>query len=261
MAASNANEVAATGKAWFWQDWGLVARLMVAVGFAVVAGGLMQSALLVIEGASDNNTRLERDMTEVLNYLAPIVADQALTGDYAAIEQTLKKQVTRTEILGLWWTDNAGRTLRAQDPGDARIAPGWFSAIIGIKVSDNSKVDVVAGGVSYGVLHGRMSPVHAENRLWRQFVKQLQIVAATLFLMLQFIWLIFRGNLGTLRDLAAGANRFSQGDHKVRITCPKVRLRCGWRRTPLTTWPPTPRHLLTSLSQSESKKPAAGDDR
>ena len=55
-------------------------------------------------------------------------------------------------------------------------------------------------------------PVKAHNRLWLQFVKQLQIVAVTLFLMLQFIWLIFRGNLGTLRMLAEGANRFSQGD-------------------------------------------------
>ena len=36
-------------KRWFWSDWGLVARLMVAVGIAVVAGGLMQSALLVVE--------------------------------------------------------------------------------------------------------------------------------------------------------------------------------------------------------------------
>ena len=47
--------------------------------------------------------------------------------------------------------------------------------------------------------------------------EQVQIVAVTLFLMLQFIWLIFRGNLGTLRMLAEGANRFSQGDHAVRI--------------------------------------------
>src|SRR5262249_57070814 len=59
--------------------------------------------------------------------------------------------------------------------------------------------------------------VTPHTRLWQQFVKQLQIVAVTLFLMLQFIWLIFRGNLGTLRMLAVGANRFSQGDHAVRI--------------------------------------------
>ena len=106
---SVSDEALGTEKPWyaFWAEWGLVARLMVAVGTAVVVGGVMQSALLVIEGASDHNVRLQRDMTEVLNYLAPIVADQALTGDYAAIEQTLKKQVTRTEIQRLWWSDPA----------------------------------------------------------------------------------------------------------------------------------------------------------
>jgi PAS domain S-box-containing protein len=252
MADSNEIEQPRAGKRWFWEDWGLVARLMAAVGVAVVAGGLMQSALLVVEGASDNNARLERDIAEVLNYLAPIVADQALVGDYAAIEQTLKKQVTRTEISGLWWTDPAGRTLRAQDPSDPRTAPGWFSGLIGIKVSDDNQVDVVAGGVSYGKLHGRMSPVHAENRLWKQFVKQLQIVAATLFLMLQFIWLIFRGNLGTLRNLANGANRFSQGDHAVRIPsegAPEVRLAADAFNNMATNT----ETLLTSLSKSESK--------
>ena len=255
MAAPNAIEdKAPTVKPWyaFWADWGLVARLMAAVGFAVVAGGFMQSALLVIEGASDHNVRLERDMTEVLNYLAPIVADHALTGDYAAIEQTLKKQVKRLEIENLWWTDPAGRALRAQDVTDPRIAPAWFCAVIGIKVADDTQVDVVAGGVSYGKLHGRMSPIHAQNGLWKQFVKQLQIVAATLFLMLQFIWLIFRGNLGTLRELAAGANRFSQGDHAVRIAsegAPEVRLAADAFNNMATNT----ETLLASLGQSESK--------
>lgn len=236
----------------FWSEWGLVARLMMAVGTAVVVGGLMQSALLVVEGAKDNNLRLERDLKEVLSYLAPIVADQALTGDYAAIEQTLKKQVKRTEMQGLWWTDTAGRTLRASDPVDVRSAPAWFSAVIGVEVATDTAVDVTAGGVSYGKLHGQMSPIHAQNALWRQFVKQLQIVAATLFLMLQFIWLIFRGNLGTLRNLAAGANRFSQGDHKVRIVsegAPEVRLAAD----AFNNMANNTETLLSSLSESEAK--------
>jgi two-component system, sensor histidine kinase and response regulator len=236
----------------FWSDWGLVPRLMLAVGFAVVAGGFMQSALLVVEGASDSNERLKRDVSEVLRYLAPVVADQALVGDYAAIEQTLKKQVNRSEIIRLWWTDPGGRVLSAEDKVPKSPAPGWFSKVISIEAPDGTEAEVSAGGVSYGKLQARMTTVHAETRLWQQFVKQLQIVAATLFLMLQFIWLIFRGNLGTLRDLAAGANRFSQGDHKVRIAAegaPEVRLAADAFNNMATNT----ETLLTSLSQSESK--------
>ncbi len=236
----------------FWMDWGLVPRLMATVGIAVVAGGVLQSSLLVIEGAAEHNARLEREMKEFLNYLAPVVADQALTGDYAAIEQTLKKQVTRTEIQALWWSDQAGRTLRASDVVDKRTAPGWFCDVIDIKVVADQSVPVEAGGVQYGELHGQMSPIHAQNRLWQQFVKQLQIVVATLFLMLQFIWLIFRGNLSTLRDLTTGANRFSQGDYAVRIKsdgAPEVRQAADAFNNMATNT----ETLLTSLGQSEAK--------
>jgi two-component system, sensor histidine kinase and response regulator len=236
----------------FWGDWGLVPRLMATVGIAVVTGGVLQSGLLVVEGASDNSARLQRELGEVLQYLAPIVADQALVGDYAAIDQILKKQVTRSELDRLWWKDAGGRMLSADDRVDVSTAPSWFVKMVAIELPSHIGVDVVAGGVSYGTLYGKMHSVNSHNRLWQQFVKQLQIVVATLFLMLQFIWLIFRGNLGTLRELATGANRFSQGDHAVRIAsagAPEVRLAADAFNNMATNT----ETLLTSLGQSEAK--------
>jgi hypothetical protein len=38
----------------FWKNWGLISRLMLAVGVAIVAGGGVQTALLVAEGRSDH---------------------------------------------------------------------------------------------------------------------------------------------------------------------------------------------------------------
>ena len=200
----------------FWKNWGLISRLMLAVGIAIVAGGGVQTVLLVAEGAAEHSSRITREQKETLSFLAPLVADQALVGDYEAISQLLKTQVKRSQVDRFEWTDKDGKTLAADDPDAKREAPKWFANIVAIEHGKQS-VDVSAGGVSYGKLSSIMTPVYAENRLWQQFVKQLQIVAVTLFLMLQFIWLIFRGNLGTLRMLAEGANRFSQGDHAVRI--------------------------------------------
>jgi PAS domain S-box-containing protein len=97
-----------------------------------------------------------------------------------------------------------------------------------------------------------MTPVKAQNRLWLQFVKQLQIVAVTLFLMLQFIWLIFRGNLGTLRMLAEGANRFSQGDHAVRIE-PEGAPEVGLAAEAFNNMANNIESLIASLGKSESK--------
>ncbi len=235
----------------FWKDWGLVSRLMLAVGIAIVTGGGVQTALLVAEGATEHSARLTREQTETLAFVAPLVADQALVGDYAAIGQLLKNQVKKGEVDRFAWTDRDGKTLVAQDEPDALGAPGWFARFAAIDHVDQT-IDVTAGGVGYGTLSASMTSIKAHNRLWAQFVKQLQIVAVTLFLMLQFIWLIFRGNLGTLRMLAEGANRFSQGDHAVRIK-PEGAPEVGLAAEAFNNMANNIESLLASLGKSESK--------
>ena len=235
----------------FWLDWGLISRLMLAVGVAIVVGGGVQTALLLAEGRAEHSARLQREQKEMLVFLAPLIADQALVGEYEAISQLLKNQVRRGEVDRFKWTDRDGKTLVAQDVPDPLEAPRWFARVAAIDHSEQT-IDVTAGGVGYGTLSADMTPVKAQNRLWHQFVKQLQIVAVTLFLMLQFIWLIFRGNLGTLRMLAEGANRFSQGDHAVRIQpegAPEVSLAAE----AFNNMANNIESLIASLGKSESK--------
>src|SRR5436189_5262201 len=235
----------------FLKNLGLISRLMIAVGVAIVAGGGVQTVLLVAEGAAEHSARLLREQKETLLFLAPLVADQALVGDYAAITQLLKNQVKKGELDRFAWTDKDGKTLIAQDVPDRLDAPTWFARLALIEHEEQS-LDVTAGGVGYGKLSVWVTPIKAHNRLWYQFVKQLQIVAVTLFLMLQFIWLIFRGNLGTLRMLAEGANRFSQGDHAVRIEAqgaPEVSLAAE----AFNNMANNIESLIASLGKSESK--------
>jgi LapD/MoxY periplasmic domain len=170
----------------FWKNWGLISRLMLAVGVAIVAGGGVQTALLLAEGRAEHSARLLREQKEILSFIAPLVADQALVGEYAAISQLLKNQVRRGEVDRFEWTDRDGKTLVAQDVPDKLEAPAWFSRVAAIEHVEQN-IEVTAGGVGYGKLSAWMTPVKSQNRLWQQFVKQLQIVAVTLFLMLQFI--------------------------------------------------------------------------
>ena len=235
----------------FWKYLGLISRLMLAVGVAIVAGGGVQTALLLAEGAAEHSARLLREQRETLAFVAPLVADQAILGDYAAISQLLTNQVKKGEVDSFAWTDKDGKTLVAQDVPDKLDAPGWFARVAAIEHVDQS-IEVTAGGVGYGTLRASMTPVKAQNRLWQQFVKQLQIVAVTLFLMLQFIWLIFRGNLGTLRMLAEGANRFSQGDHAVRID-PEGAPEVGLAAEAFNNMANNIESLIASLGKSESK--------
>src|SRR5258706_7423366 len=235
----------------FWKNLGLISRLMLAVGIAIVAGGGVQTALLVAEGATEHSARLLREQKEALTYLAMLVVDQALGGDYGAIARLVENQVKKGEVARFSWTDKDGKTLVAQDEPDRLDAPAWFARVAAIEHVSQS-IDVMAGGVGYGTLSAAMTPVKAQNRLWAQFVKQLQIVAVTLFLMLQFIWLIFRGNLGTLRMLAEGANRFSQGDHAVRID-PEGAPEVGLAAEAFNNMANNIETLIDSLGKSESK--------
>src|SRR5919109_632788 len=235
----------------FWKSWGLIPRLMLAVGFAIVAGGSVQTALLLAEGRAEHSARLLREQKEILAFIAPLVADQALVGEYEAISQLLKNQVRRGEVDRFEWTDRDGKKLIAQDIPDKLDAPRWFARVAAIDHIEQA-IDVTAGGVGYGKLSASMTPVRAQNRLWQQFVKQLQIVAVTLFLMLQFIWLIFRGNLGTLRMLAEGANRFSQGEHAVRIE-PEGAIEVALAAEAFNNMANNIESLIASLGKSESK--------
>ncbi len=235
----------------FWAQLGLISRLMLAVGIAIIAGGGVQTALLLAEGAAEHSSRLHREQRETLAFLAPLIADQALLGDYAAISQLLQNQVKKGEVDRYSWTDKEGKTLVAQDVPDKLEAPAWFARFAAIEHGEQS-IEVTAGGVGYGTLTSSMTPVKAQNRLWQQFVKQLQIVAVTLFLLLQFIWLIFRGNLGTLRMLAEGANRFSQGDHAVRIK-PEGAPEVGLAAEAFNNMANNIESLIASLGKSESK--------
>src|ERR687892_1942124 len=122
----------------FWRNWGLVSRLMLAVGTAIVAGGGVQTALLVAEGAAEHSARLKRELSETLTFMAPLIADQALVGEYAVISQLLRNQVQKGEVDSFQWTDKDGKKLLAQDKPDALVAPGWFTAIAAIDHAEES---------------------------------------------------------------------------------------------------------------------------
>src|SRR5919199_6770316 len=127
----------------FWAKWGLVSRLMLAVGLAIITGGGVQAYLLLVEGAAEHSARLQREVTETLTFLAPLVADQAILGEYAVISQLLKTQVKKGEVERFVWTDKDGKKIVADDVPDKLEAPSWFPNFAAIDhVGDT--IDVVA---------------------------------------------------------------------------------------------------------------------
>src|SRR2546426_6377019 len=150
----------------FLKNLGLISRLMIAVGVAIVAGGGVQTVLLVAEGAAEHSARLLREQKETLLFLAPLVADQALVGDYAAITQLLKNQVKKGELDRFAWTDKDGKTLIAQDLPDRLDAPTWFARLALIE-HEEQNLDVTAGGGGEGKhrVWGDLGQAHHQHLL------------------------------------------------------------------------------------------------
>jgi hypothetical protein len=82
----------------------------------------------VAEGAAEHSARLAREQKETLAFIAPLVADQALVGEYAAIDQLLKNQVKRGEVDRFTWIDKDGKRIVAQDVPDKLDAPAGSRA-------------------------------------------------------------------------------------------------------------------------------------
>src|SRR2546427_9108658 len=151
----------------FLKNLGLISRLMIAVGVAIVAGGGVQTVLLVAEGAAEHSARLLREQKETLLFLAPLVADQALVGDYAAITQLLKNQVKKGELDRFAWTDTDGKTLIAQDLPDRLHAPALFDSLAVIE-HEEQNLDVTAGRAGYGKRSVRGRPATGHKPASRQ---------------------------------------------------------------------------------------------
>ena len=94
----------------FWKNWGLVSRLMLAVGIAIITGGGVQTALLVAEGAAEHSARLKRELNETLTFMAPLIADQALVGlPRSGLSKALKAANTAPHSAAAWWCSSRKR--------------------------------------------------------------------------------------------------------------------------------------------------------
>ena len=138
----------------FWQRLGTDPALMASrlAARSLPRGGVQRPPLLVAEGGAEHS-RPARQQAETLAFLAPLVADQALVGDYAAIGQLLKNQVQegRDRPASCGPTRTARQLVAQDSAGQARRA-GLVRARCRHRARRRRASTVTAGGVGYGTL-------------------------------------------------------------------------------------------------------------
>ena len=198
-------------------NFSLTVRLVVGSSLALIgcAAALLYS---ILRGEiADQRATLSEQLREEMTFALPAMSGPAVVGDYSVIEQMVEARARQLTIARFAWTDNAGHPVAALGPQIRSEAPGWFVDRLHLPTLEDSQ-PVIVGGEKYGTVSLRLNPALSVNKLWRGFWEKLGILLLGTGLSLGVTLVILRSGVQPLRDLAASARRFGQGDYAVRIS-------------------------------------------
>ncbi len=198
------------------QRLGLTARLMVASGLALLVGGGALLTALTAQDAASFQADLHVRAQDELGALVPLIADQAVIGDYAVIQQLFAARSRSTHIESIEWTDRRGAAVKSTDQHSVAAAPAWFQRWLAIE-TPTVQHDLGIGGVDYGRLTVRMTANPVLEHLWQSFKTGAAILAVALGFNLLLILAVLRIGLRPLAALNRGTHRLAAGDYSVRI--------------------------------------------
>jgi PAS domain S-box-containing protein len=193
------------------QRLGLILTLVI-----IVAGGARTYWILQTEARAFQTDHAEK-LEAMLRFIAPILAGQAVVGNYAGAHQTLAQQVQDLpDLIEGRWVGPEGKVREAKALPPQAQFPAWFLQLENIPEVERSR-PVEIGGHSYGTLYLKISPIATVNRLWDVFLLQEKTSLLTAGIVLAVVMLTLRANLLSLRRLADSAEKIRKGNYSTRI--------------------------------------------
>ena len=154
-----------------------------------------------------------------MRFALPAMSGPAVVGDYSVIEQIVKARARQPDIARFAWIDNSGHAVAAFGPRIKVEAPAGSSTGSRFPSLEQSQ-PVVVGGEKYGTVFLRLDPaVSVNTALARLLGRRSASSCWAPALSLGVTLVVLRAGVRPLRDLAASARRFGEGDYAVRISC------------------------------------------
>ena len=194
----------------------LTARLMLISGAVLTLGGGGLLGALTARDAVALQAALQSRAQDEVDALAPLIADQAVIGDYAVIQQIFAARIRAKPVRAIEWVDRRGAKVQSADPPGGGVAPSWFSRRLGID-APVAQQDLIVGGVSYGRVTVHLTAGPAIDHVWGSFKAGAAILAASLGASLALTLAVLRIGLRPLTALNRGTQRLGAGDPSVRI--------------------------------------------
>lgn len=199
-----------------WERLPFLARLLITASFALLVAG---SAMLLVSArqeARDAREDLAAELANELDTLPASLAEVVVIGDFATLQQTLDRFVSRRHVLRVSYRDQTGATLRSEDRALPARAPGWFMAALSFgDITDRREVRV--GGRAYGELELVMTAQAQANRAWTRLLNHLAILLLAVTLDFLGIWLVLRNGLAPLKRLEHGTEALARGHLTTRL--------------------------------------------
>ncbi|MDP2821918.1 MAG: PAS domain S-box protein, partial [Sulfuritalea sp.] len=200
----------------WWARLSLMVRVMLGASLALVFASILLLFVSTDQDARSARIQIDEHLAGEIDSLLPAIAEWAVIGDYASVEQMFRHRVRRADIRSISWMDDKGRAIEAIDKDVDRRAPRWFVEWTGV-LSPGISRTLSIGGRSYGQVTVDMTATPAQNRLWGSFLDHLVILLLALALNVAGIYLVLRNGLRPLSVLTRGADELARGDFTHRI--------------------------------------------
>jgi signal transduction histidine kinase len=193
-----------------WSRLPLAGRLIVALGAFSLLAGLWMLGNQVADDVAQQRQALARQAADEVESLVPAVADQALIGDYTAIDQIARRFAGHANVTMVQWVDERGARVTVTDPPEALEVPELFHQWLGLAPLTETR-PVTVGGRRYGTVSLRVSPEAVERHLWRVLMESAVIMAAAWLVGAVVTVAIINRSTAPLSDLDQAVRRLQAG--------------------------------------------------
>ena len=200
----------------FWHGLSLAGRLLLVLLLCTSLSTLWLLFQQLATESRNYSDSLVRKTHDEISSLAPQVADQALIGDYTAIQQILDRFAGHAYVEETLWTDAKGiRLISHTDKPPAKI-PGLISRIMDMREIVEA-MPLVIGGHSYGSVSLRLDPSEIQEQLWRNLLQSALGLALSWLLQAGLILVVLRHSIAPLTDMNEAVRRMETGDLSARL--------------------------------------------
>ena len=191
----------------------LLARILIVVGIVIALSFPIRFLLFAHSEVELYRATLENHVHIVLDTLEQSIGEQAVIGDYAAIQQIIETRVRDSKLVEVDYTDQGGNSVVATDPQPDANYPDSFRAWLDLPEKPVSR-KIVVGGRDYGEVTIWLSHKAFANHMWKTALQQLLLGVPVAMALFAVIALTLRHGLRPLRVVGELASSLRNGEYQ-----------------------------------------------